>query len=442
MKQDYLNTLKIRVEKFLLTQTSSFLFIYLRIVLCLTYIFESYRLFNLKDEYQQFEFFFKFQLFHWLPIMPSEWFEIVPYILALISIIGFFGFFVNIVLVIQLIIYGYYLVIEATFYNNHFYLIWLVNLLLLALSVRDFKWYSCFTTKQPLNIPTIPRYYYLSLQLLIVLVYFSGAIVKLNPDWMSGQTILTAFQKSTAYHQERNLIDNQIFAIMYSWIGIVFDFFIGFLFWSKKFRKMAFLLSTTFHLINAFTLDIGVFPWFMILFSLVFINPIQFDNFLFKSKVKNYLNSKSKSIAQLYFLVFFFFIQLILPLRHHLIVGYVDWTGEGSLFAWRMKSSTRELKNLEIYLWDKNTKEELKPNVFLSKAQVKLLYRCPLFFLQFRDNLLKRTNLEKHNTIMKVKLLISINGHPPNYLIDTSANLCNYEVKFLSHNDFVTKKHD
>ncbi|MBK8672785.1 MAG: HTTM domain-containing protein [Bacteroidetes bacterium] len=138
-----------------------------------------------------------------------------------------------------------------------------------------------------------------------------------------------------------------------------------------------------------------------------------------------------------YALTIYITIQLLLPLRHFLIKGNVDWTGEGIMYSWRMKSVARYRGDLKIILFDKDSKK-LKVDLYLPKHQQKILFYKPVLFLQLRDYLLQKTNRKKENTIMNVIATASINGSKLSYLIYPNIDLCKVEYNKWSHNKFIT----
>ena len=104
----------------------------------------------------------------------------------------------------------------------------------------------------------------------------------------------------------------------------------------------------------------------MILIVVLFFEPDWPSTLLAKYRISTTHKREIKEINQTksYFVILtittYLLVQLWLPLRHHFIVGQVDWTGEGGMFAWRMKAAGRSghVDHFNIYLYDKvNNKE-------------------------------------------------------------------------------------
>ena len=98
----------------------------------------------------------------------------------------------------------------------------------------------------------------------------------------------------------------------------------------------------------------------MITTLILFINP-QTLNQVFK------LDKKDKKIFNTYplvksFIFTFLIIQLLLPFRHILFHGYVDYNGVGQRFAWRMKIMYKE-SDINYFITNKMTEEKYSVNI-------------------------------------------------------------------------------
>jgi hypothetical protein len=128
-----------------------------------------------------------------------------------------------------------------------------------------------------------------------------------------------------------------------AWGGIFFDALIVPLLLWRRTRPVAFGFAVFFHLFNSFTFRVGVFPYLGIGLCMFFFPPEQIGR-LFLRRRDNAPLSEAKppptpyprsAIWQTVFAVYFT-IQLLLPLRHFLYPGNVDWTEDGYRMSWRM----------------------------------------------------------------------------------------------------------
>jgi vitamin K-dependent gamma-carboxylase len=400
---------------------------------------EGCRLFvKVPAQYFDREIFFPLYLFKWIPVFPNTVLGILPVLILVAALIAFIGYLQRVCLLIIVLIYGYFFVIEISYYNNHYYLLILVNLLLLILPGNR-PGLAGLLNKKHTSCPSIPYWYYQLFKGLLILVYFAGGLVKLNLDWVTGKTMAFAFAESLVYKEERHWINYDFLPVLYSWLGLIFDLAIGFLLVYSRTRIFGIIALLAFHLINAFTLDIGVFPWFMMMAVILFIEPDKFDQFLNRIKIAtNTTGHLATSRLLRNFIVVFIAIQLLLPPRHLFIRGNVDWTGEGAFFAWRMKAASRKLTYFKISMFDKQTGKELTSSVYLKPSQIRALYRAPAYLLFVRDHLLRKQNRTTANTMMYAQIHLSMNGHSPKPLVDSMVDLCQAKHKLLRHNSFIT----
>ena len=153
-------------------------------------------------------------------------------------------------------IYTYFFLINAIYYNNHYYLISLL-LLLFALSPNPNKYHFKF--------PFWPLFLIRSL---LILMYTYAGIAKLtNPDWLEGYQMSIWLNKLTT-HSLLNCLSPSLLASLLSWSGLLFDLCISPLLLWEKTRKLAFIMVITFHITNAYILfsqftgpTIGIFPF-------------------------------------------------------------------------------------------------------------------------------------------------------------------------------------
>ncbi|MBK7639536.1 MAG: HTTM domain-containing protein [Bacteroidetes bacterium] len=344
-------------------------------------------------------------------------------------------------LFVFIILYIYFFTLDISFFNNHYYFIILLCILLLGIKAN--KQFSIDRILFRFSDNHIPSWNYNIIKFQIFCLYFYAGITKLNPDWLQLNTMKASLLYDNEYI-DNPLLKSDLAIYIFSYGGLIFDIFIGFLLLYKPTRVFAIIIALIFHLVNYATIEIGIFPILMMFSCLIFIEPSAFESWvfkLFKQKLNNTVKSKVQSDYNnviKYALTIYITIQLLLPLRHFLIKGNVDWTGEGIMYSWRMKSVARYRGDLKIILLDKNSKKELKVDLYLPKHQQKILFYKPVLFLQLRDYLLQKTNRKKENTIMNVIATASINGSKLSYLIYPNIDLCKVEFNKWSHNKFIT----
>jgi hypothetical protein len=126
------------------------------------------------------------------------------------------------------------------------------------------------------------------------------------------------------------------------------------------------------------------------------------------------------------FLASYLAAQLLIPLRHWLYPGDVNWTEEGHRFSWRMKLRDKE-SEIGVRVRDPQTGREwaVDPHEYLDGRQVSKMMGRPDMVIQFAHHLrdqFRRETQGAHPQVF-VKVLCSLNGAPPRELIDPSVDL-------------------
>jgi hypothetical protein len=124
-------------------------------------------------------------------------------------------------------------------------------------------------------------------------------------------------------------------------------------------------------------------------------------------------------------LAVFFALQLLLPLRHFLYPGNVDWTEEGSQFAWRMMLNDKATA-IQILLVDPHSgrRRPVDPRAFLTPRQINKMSEDPELLREFACYLkrnLAAADLGQFE--VHVVALCSLNGRKPQLLIDPGVDL-------------------
>jgi vitamin K-dependent gamma-carboxylase len=315
-------------------------------------------------------------------------------------------------------------------YNNHYYFLILACILMLFLPAHK-KW-SLHTKLKPQSIVEyLPRWMPLILIFQLFILYFYGSVAKLYPDWLSGLFAKNLLSNLTTTPWLQELVASKWVYLTYAYIGIFFDLLvIPFLFY-KKTRKWAVIASFIFHVTNAITLKIGIFPFLSLAFLIFFIPENYWKT---EDKIKVYQNH---SIKLKYFLVVYFIIQVLVPLRHWVIPGDVLFTEEGHKHAWRMM--LRERSGILVFYIQKNKntpKEIYFPNYKLTATQQKVVAHSPDMIWFYCQKIKK--NLPKGTAIF-VDCKVSINRKPYCILINPNSDMTKVDFSYLKHNEWIYK---
>lgn len=380
----------------------------------------------------QSKFTFNFIGFDFLQVLHGEKMYSYFFVLGILGLLITFGLFYRVAMTIFTIMWTSVYLIQKESYNNHYYFLILICIIMIFLPANgklsvDAKLFP------KIKQTKIPRWMPYLLLFQLAILYFYAAIAKLYPDWLDGTFSKILLNGITQRQFLLDIFNQKWFLLFYSYAGILFDLLImPALIW-KKTRKLAIIASFGFHLFNAYSLKIGIFPFLALSFIVLLYDsiPLKFLNHKEEILSKNNFNTK-------FFLVFFvpfFIVQIILPLRHHFIKGDVLFTEEGHRLAWRMMLRERK-GNLNIKVVDKKTNEfyyysygrELTPK------QIKILSNSPDVIWQYCQRI---KNESKKPIAIFVECEVSINRRPYYKLIDEKTDMATAKFDYFGHNNWI-----
>lgn len=380
----------------------------------------------------QSKFTFNFIGFDFLQFLHGEKMYAYFFVMGIFGLLITFGLFYRFAMASFTIMWTTVYLIQKESYNNHYYFLILICVIMIFLPANgklsvDAKLFP------KIKQTKIPRWMPYLLLFQLAILYFYAAIAKLYPDWLDGTFSKILLNGITQRQFFLDIFNQKWFLLFYAYAGILFDMLVmPALIW-KKTRKLAILASFGFHLFNAYTLKIGIFPFLALSFIVLLYDaiPLKFLNNKEEILPKQNLNTK----LFLVFFVPFFIVQLILPLRHHFIKGDVLFTEEGHRLAWRMM--LRERKGvLNIKVVDKKTGVIRYHNYAseLTPKQVKLLSHSPDIIWQYCQKLKKEI---KQPISIFVECQVSINRRPYYKLIDEKTDMATAKYDYFGHNDWI-----
>lgn len=331
--------------------------------------------------------------------------------------------------------YTYVFLLDKAQYNNHYYLISLLCLLLLV--VRANRWGSL--DRRWSGAPAVVPFWNLFLlRAQIVLVYFYAGIAKLNADWLGGEPMRTWLAERADYPIVGPLIGSEAAVWFFSWGGALFDLSIGFLLLSRRTLPIAFVAILLFNTTNYFLFDIGVFTFLMIAATMLFDEP-DLPRRLFAqpapplvAEPQDRRPSHRRLVVGL--LAAYLVVQALLPFRHVLYPGNVSWTEEGHRFSWHMKlRSKRGL--LKVFVTDPATGRTWRvlPTDDLLPRQVGKMSTRPDMVYDYVQFLRRRLEAEGvRDPIIKVDARMSLNRRPFQHAIDPAVDLAAEPRRVLS----------
>jgi hypothetical protein len=126
-------------------------------------------------------------------------------------------------------------------------------------------------------------------------------------------------------------------------------------------------------------------------------------------------------------------VQLIFPLRHYLYPGDVSWTEEGHNFSWHMKLRTKTGEAVYTVTHPASGQTwTIKPEDYLESHQVVKVITKPDLVLHFGHYLAEEKRREGYDNVeVRARVMVSLNGRPPQLLIDPNVDLAKEDVSLL-----------
>ncbi|MFD2908371.1 HTTM domain-containing protein [Flavobacterium ardleyense] len=384
------------------------------------------------------EFTFSFIGLEWLQPLPGYGMYFYFVLMGILGLFIMLGYRYKFAIISYTILWAGVYFMQKSSYNNHYYLLLIISFFMVFLPANR---YASLDVKQNRFKEERAMPYWVSLLFIVqvTIVYTYAALAKFYPDWLDGSFTKLLLEGTTSNKHLLQVFTHKYFYIFIAYTGILFDLLIVPLLLFKKTRTIALLASLTFHLFNAIFLQIGIFPFFALTFSLFFYPPGKIRQLFFKKKPEidsiqeyNYFGKKTF----LYFFIPFLFIQLLLPLRHHLIEGDVLWTEEGHRLSWRMMLRQRD-GFISIKIKNNATQETTSYdyNKNLSSKQARSLATKPDFIWQYCQHI--KEEYKGQDVSIYIDCKNNINNGEYKTLINPEQDFVIAKWDYFWHNDWI-----
>ena len=369
--------------------------------------------------------------------------------------------------------FAYMFFLDQANYLNHFYLIVLVSLLLNFVPAH--RAFSVDAWMRPrLRSPTVPAWTLWLLMAQIGIVYFFGGLAKLNGDWLRGEPMRMWLADKTDFPLLGRFFNEEWMVYLFTYGGLLLDLLaVPFLLWRRT-RLVAFAFVLFFHLSNVKLFNIGVFPWFMIAATLLFFPPwwpravLRFlrPSTLLSPTTWPRAARRARRVARRFagwlrigtrergpdpaassigryvvvgLLAGYLAVQVLVPLRHHLYPGNVNWTEEGHRFSWRMMLRTKDVQT-GFFVTDPRTgeRQRVSPLAFgLTAEQTKEMPLRPDMILQFAHHIDKEMRRRGRGDVeVRVVAMASLNGRDYQHMIKPRVDLSK-KPRSLERSDWI-----
>ena len=376
------------------------------------------------------EFHFKYWLFEWVQPLPGNGMYFIFAGLVILSLCIAAGFMYRLSTVLYFLTFTYVELIDKALYLNHYYFISLISLLMIFMPAH-----RCFSLDSMINrrikVTHIPAVFPNLIKLQLAVVYFFAGIAKINSEWLLEAMPLKLWLPARA-----NLpiiggaFDYEWVAYAMSWSGMIYDLTIPFLLYFKKTRRWAYATVVIFHFMTWYLFQIGMFPWIMIVSTLIFFDAEDF------SKLKKFILPAEENHLKTSFqlplksaVILYLIIQVLIPLRHSFFKGDVSWNEQGFRYSWNVMR-VEKTGHIEYRCVDPASGNNwiVYPVEHLTSIQAKQMAFQPDMILQYAHYLRKKYQSAE----IYADSQVSLNGRPSKQLTDTKVDLAEQRESLFS----------
>lgn len=406
--------------------------------------------------YIQPKFHFTYYGFEWVKPLGNFTY-ILFFICGLAALFIAIGYRYKLAITVFFLSFTYIELMDKTTYLNHYYFISVVSFILIFLPANANYSVDALQNEKIKSLQ-IPTWNIDVLKVMLTIVYFYAGLAKLNSDWLLEAMPLKIWlpnQSNTPiigdwFHKEW-------VQYAFSWFGALYDLIIPFLLWNKKTRNIAFIFVVVFHVLTKVLFPIGVFPYVMIISTLIFFSAGFHKRIMnlifapFKSKLTVFeipndlieTMKPSKYNLKMCFLALFMAFQLVFPFRYLLYPDELFWTEEGFRFSWRVMLMEKA-GYAQFYVTDAKTKQKkaIDTTRFLTPFQEKQMAFQPDFILEFAHFLhdyYEKTGV--NDPIVTVDSYVALNGRLSQRYLDPNIDLAK-EYESFQHKTWILPFND
>ena len=380
-------------------------------------------------------FHFTFYGFEWVTPL-GDYTYLLFFICGLSAFFVAIGYKYYISIIIFFLSFTYIELMDKTTYLNHYYFVSILSFLMIFLPSNSS--YSVDSYLQKKSFKYTPKWCVDSIKLLLFIVYFYSGLAKINKDWLFEAQPLKIWLTTGSYDFPligSNLMQQEWFHYFMSWGGMFYDLLIPFLLIYTRTRVFGFLLVIFFHLFTVLLFPIGMFPYIMIMSSLIFFSSKTHKKILdfilkpFIDKIKSIREMKiiniQKERISLIVVSVFFIIQFLFPFRYSLYPGELFWNEQGYRFSWRvMLMEKKGYTTFKVVNKENDNSFYIMNNSFLTELQERQMSFQPDFIIEyahFLGNYYK--NLGLNDIEIYADSYVALNGRISKRFIDPEIDL-------------------
>lgn len=401
-------------------------------------------------------FFFTYYGFDWVKPLGEIGMYVVFGAMGVSALLIMAGWHYRIAASLFFVLFTYVELIDKTNYLNHYYFVSIISFLLILVPAN--RYFSIDAWRIPaFERQLVPAWTINIFKLQLGLVYVFAGIAKLNPDWLFNAMPLRLWLPSFGHLPVIGAIFQQPeTAFAFSWAGAIYDLFIVFFLLYGRTRVWAYIAVLAFHMMTALLFQIGMFPYIMMLCTLIYFSPAFHERMIagMRKALANvgigvnrstqraaqsaYVFSRPAARAVALLLTIHFTLQFLLPFRYVLYPDTLYWTEQGYRFSWRVMlmekagyTAFRIHDNASGRSWEAANWEYLTP------TQEKMMATQPDMILQFAHHLQEEYAKEGYHDIsITVDSYVTLNGRRSRRFINANVDLTK-QRRSLAHKSWV-----
>ncbi|MGF1468893.1 MAG: HTTM domain-containing protein [Sandaracinaceae bacterium] len=376
---------------------------------------------------------FHYPGFDWVATPPGPVLYALFAVLAVSALAIAVGALYRVATVVFLAVFAYVELLDVTFYLNHYVLVSLLAALLAVLPLHRAGSVDAWL-RPSIRVRTLPAWMTWALRFQVGVVYVFAALAKLQPDWLlHGQPLGIWLASRSDLAVVGPWMDDAWLALTMSWAGFLYDLTIPlWLLWRRS-RPFALAVVLAFHAATGVLFNIGMFPWLMSGFALVFFDPSWprslARRFGWRQARDKSLGAPAEAVRlrrpAVLALALWAGLQVAIPLRAHAYGGDVLWHEQGMRFSWRVM--VRQKSGSVVYrvrTADHPAERYLRPDQYLTLHQEREMSGQPDLIVQLAHRIAGDLEARGERGVeVRVDAWASLNGRPRARLIDPDVDL-------------------
>jgi hypothetical protein len=330
-----------------------------------------------------------------------------------------------------LVAFAWLELIDVTTYLNHYWFVTLFAVLLLAVPAHSCWSLDARCGRAPDR--AVPFGAIVLVRAQVGVVYVFAGIAKLHTDWLVHGLPLRMWLPA---HADLAIVGPWLaepwVAIALSWAGALFDLLVVPALCSRRTRPFAWAAVVVFHVVTwRLFPTIGVFPWLMIAVSTAFFAPDWPRRLTARTRLREHVpppgprtgHARLPSIVIAAGLVWIA-LQVLVPLRHHLVPGDARWSNEGYRFAWAVLA-TEKVGSVTFRVHDVDTGRtwvETGARLY-DPRQRQLMATEPELIRQAAHAIAADQSRRGRTVEVRADAFLSLNGRPSTRLVDRTVDL-------------------